>query len=84
MLHDFFDHTCSIYHFLEDGESPGYGLTEGPCFTYPEEANIAAVPCHFSIRDGSITIVQQEPQNLLEANIKLTCPLVWISAATIK
>lgn len=74
-LETLFDHTCDIYHMRKADESPGYGLPPSPTFSYPETPDLSGIPCHFSVRDSALTIVQREPQANLEGRIKLNLPL---------
>jgi len=74
MIEDFFDHKCDIYHVIKGEGSPGYGLPGSPTFEYPAAPDIAARDCHFGVRGESVTIVQQQPQNDLNARTKLTLP----------
>ena len=75
MIEDFFDHTCDIYHAQDDPKSPGYGLPAAPCFKYGGTPDAAGVICHFGIRNSSVTVTQQQPQNELTARIKLALPI---------
>jgi len=68
------DHTCDIYHIRKVDKSPGYGLPSSPAFEYPEEPDEPAVPCHFGVRNSSVSIVQKEPQAVRIANVKLALP----------
>ena len=76
MIEDFFDHTCDIYHAVKVTESRGYGLPdkEDENLHYPESPDISNQVCHFSVKTGTITIIQQEPQKDLDARLKLTLP----------
>lgn len=72
------DHTCDIYHVRKTSKSPGYGLPSSPSFSYDEEPDLAAVPCHFSTKTGTvggITVIQREPHASFEAKMKLVLPL---------
>ncbi|MCD7774420.1 MAG: YqbH/XkdH family protein [Clostridiales bacterium] len=73
-IEDFFDHTCNIYHLIEDDKSPGYALPSSPAFTYPDEPDEAGVSCHFAVKSFSHTIQQNQPANEYDAKIKLTLP----------
>lgn len=70
----FLDHTCNIFHMQKTESSPGYNLPSSPSFSYPEEPDLAAIPCHFGVKSGTYTIVQLEPQANLEAKVKLALP----------
>lgn len=71
---DFLDHTCDIYHIVKGKASPGYNLPSSPSFEYSKTPDISGQECHFGVRSMSISINQQEPQNVLEGKIKLTLP----------
>lgn len=73
-IEDFFDHRCSIYHNQQESTSPGYGLPGSPKFKYPTQPDLEEVPCHFGVRSASIQIAQQQPQNDMDSDIKLTLP----------
>lgn len=73
-IEDFLDHKCDIYHIIETKASPGYNLPASSNFKYPETPDIAEVPCHFGVKGQTLTIVQQQPQNDMETEIKLTLP----------
>ena len=73
-IEDFFDHRCSIYHTQQESTSPGYGLPGSPKFKYPKQPDLEEVPCHFGVRSTSIQIAQQQPQNDMDSDIKLTLP----------
>lgn len=73
-IEDFFDHTCDLYHLIREDGSPGYGLPNSPEFSYPMKPDAENISCHFSVRGASTTITQQEPQNTLDATLKLTLP----------
>lgn len=68
------NHTCDIYHLIHNSESPGYGLPTETVYDYPKIADDACVPCHFSTQGGGFTVIQSEPQTVLEAKIKLVLP----------
>lgn len=73
-LEAFFDHTCDIYHITNTPQSPGYGLPASPSFSYPAEADIKGLRCHFGVKSASVTVTQTEPANMMDAKIKLTLP----------
>lgn len=75
MIEDFFDHKCNIFHVQKDKGSPGYGLPETPSFTYGPTPDIAGQMCHFSVRTGEVNTAQRQPQNDLNARLKLTLPI---------
>lgn len=68
------DHTCDIYHIIEEERSPGWSLPSSPAFSYPEEPDEAGVKCHFGVRSSNITITQTEPADIMDAYHKLTLP----------
>lgn len=76
MIEDFLDHTCDIYHAVHETVSRGYGLPDsvGEKLIYPETPDIADQPCHFSVKTGTVMVIQQEPQRDLDASLKLTLP----------
>lgn len=55
------DHRCAIYHMKKEGKNLGYGIT-GETFVYPEEPDVADVPCHFNVLDTG-TLNQTEDAN---------------------
>jgi len=73
-IENFFDHLCDIYHAQRQDKSPGYGLPTSPDFTYPETPDLTDVSCHFGVKNTIIRIEQQDPQNELDPDIKLTLP----------
>lgn len=83
-IEDFFDHRCSIYHTQQESASPGYGLPGSPKFKYPKQPDLEEVPCHFGVRSASIQIAQQQPQNDMDSDIKLTLPAERTSGSTTK
>ena len=76
MIEDFFDHKCNIFHVTTTSSSPGYGLPTGSDvkYGYGTKPDLTEVMCHFGVKTSSITIVQNEPQNDMDARIKLTLP----------
>jgi hypothetical protein len=71
---DFLNHSCDIYHMQKTDVSPGYGLPSSLTFAYPDEPDVKAVPCHFSVRSGSANVKQYDPQAKYEARLKLAVP----------
>ena len=69
------NHTCDIYHIVEGDRSPGYNLPASPSFSYPEEPDISAQPCHFCVRSANVSITQTEPINIEDARKKLLLPI---------
>ena len=74
-IENFFDHKCGIYHIVKEDVSIGYGLPVSPCFSYPEKPDIKEQSCHFGVKSQNVAIMQNEPQNIMEAKIKLTLPV---------
>lgn len=74
---DFFNHKCNIYHAVEGKADLGYGLSDDHKFSYPDEADISDVPCHFhvSVAGGAATVTQTEPLNEFYARLKLSLPI---------
>lgn len=69
------NHKCDVYHVQRTDTSPGYNLPSSPSFSYPYTPDIVDLQCHFGVRNGTRTIIQNEPQAYYEARIKLTVPL---------
>ena len=67
----FINHTCDIYHIRKNDESPGYNLPSSPKFSYPDEPDLKAVPCHFGVRSGQAEVNQYEPQAKYQARLKV-------------
>lgn len=65
------NHKCDVYHILRDDTSPGYGLPSSPSFSYPDEPDITDLQCHFCIKSGTRTVIQNEPQASYQASVKL-------------
>lgn len=74
MIENLFDHRCSIYHLRKGTSSPGYGLPAAGTYDYAETPDIENLACHFGVKSSSINIIQQEPQNSMDARIKLNLP----------
>ena len=53
---DYLNDLCDIYHAQKGDESPGYGLTEQPSFSYPKEPDVLSVACHFAVKSESTSI----------------------------
>jgi hypothetical protein len=73
-IEDFFDHKCDIYHLRQESKTPGYGLPSSLSFSYPEEPDCVGVECHFGVKNGTIVVTQSDPENLMDAKLKLTLP----------
>lgn len=74
MFEDFLHDTCDIYHAINKGVSPGYGLPVSDNYEYPDKPDIVGQICHFGIKNGTTVVMQNEPTNDYEARIKLTLP----------
>lgn len=74
MIEDFFDHKCDIFHLQETTAEGDYGLPGKPVFSYPDVPDISDVSCHFGVKNQRVIVVQGEPQQDLDARIKLTLP----------
>lgn len=74
MIEDFFDHKCNIFHVQKETASPGYNLPGSPSFSYGSVPDISEHDCHFGVRNGDLRTSQQQPQNDLNARLKLTLP----------
>lgn len=66
------DQRCAIYHMRKEGKDLGYGIT-GETFIYPEEPDVADVPCHFNVSDTG-TLNQTEDANEYTVVGKLNLP----------
>lgn len=75
MIEDLLDHECDIFHVVKETASPGFALPGSPSFTYSSVPDIAGQKCHFSVRTGEVNTAQQQPQNDLNARLKLTLPV---------
>ncbi|MCR5824856.1 MAG: YqbH/XkdH family protein [Lachnospiraceae bacterium] len=76
-IEDLLDHTCDIYHAVTTTTSRGYGLPDSVSdnISYDDEPDIEAQACHFSVKKGSINIIQGEPQKDMTGELKLTLPI---------
>jgi len=75
MIKDFFDHKCNIFHLKKGQASPSYGLPSSNTFEYADTPDIKELECHFGVKSANVTIIQQKPQNNMDARIKLTLPI---------
>ncbi len=66
------DQKCSIYHLVKGKKELGYRI-EGDKFYYPEEPDIAEVPCHFNLGDSDM-LEQTEDANEYTVVGKLNLP----------
>ena len=64
---DYLNDLCDIYHAQKGDESPGYGLTEQPSFSYPKEPDELSVACHFAVKSESTSVSQTAPANIKES-----------------
>lgn len=74
-IEDFFDHICNIFHMKCISQKREYGLPDNKVFQYPEVPDIKQQSCHFSVKSGTASTIQREPQKELESNLKLTLPI---------
>lgn len=75
MFEDFLDHTCNIYHLVDEKMNVGYGVKAATIKVPQQEAAEINVPCHFHIKSNSgVRIVQKEPYAALTGETKLTLP----------
>ena len=65
------DQRCAIYHMKKEEKSLGYGIA-GETSVYPEEPDVADVPCHFNVSDTG-TLNQTEDANEY-TTVKLNLP----------
>lgn len=75
MIEDLLDHKCDIYHVQAAEELQNYGLPSSTKYTYGDKPDVVALDCHFGVKTSSITIVQQQPYNSMDARMKLTLPI---------
>lgn len=71
---EFLNHKCNIYHITKKSESPGYSLKPSATFSYSDTPDIENIQCHFGVKNGTVNIIQMEPQANYEAKIKLSLP----------
>ena len=74
-IEDFFNHTCNIFHMKDISQKREYGLPDNKVFQYFNVPDIREQPCHFSVKSGTVSTVQREPQKELDARLKLTLPI---------
>lgn len=74
-IEDLFDHKCNIFHLQSESGKRGYGLPDSRNFRYSDVPDISDQPCHFSVRNGTLVVVQGEPQKDLNASLKLSLPI---------
>lgn len=75
-IRDFFDHTCDIYHQVDDNtKSTGYSVLDTQKVTeYPTAADESAVICHFNVKDENIAARQGEPQRINDVRVTIAVP----------
>ena len=73
-IEDFFDHRCDIYHLLREDTSPGYALPPSSGFKYPESPDVPGIECHFGVKNATVRIEQNAPDDDMDSSIKLTLP----------
>ncbi|MFR0871302.1 MAG: DUF3599 family protein [Oscillospiraceae bacterium] len=71
-IEDFFDHRCSIYQKFSR-RARARLRAPGSQVQVPQTAGLEEVPCHFGVRSVH-PIAQQQPQNDMDSDIKLTLP----------
>ena len=64
------DHTCDIYHIVEQSVPLGFHLPTVSSFDYHDKADIHGAMCHFGGASSS-TMIQKEPMNQMEPTVKL-------------
>lgn len=75
MWEDFLNHKCDIYHLQTETDEVGYGIKPVErAGSYPEEADITDVACHFGVKSESVAIIQHDPYPVLTGQIKLALP----------
>ncbi len=75
MIEDLLDHKCDIYHVMAAEETQSFGLPSSTKYEYGAEPDIKELDCHFCVKSSNITIVQQQPNNNLDARTKLVLPI---------
>ncbi len=68
------DHKCDIYHAVEEGESPGYGLLGQMSVHYPEQPDHVNISCHFGLEGRQSFVIQAEPQTNIDDRMQLLLP----------
>ena len=71
---DYLNDLCDIYHAQKGDESPGYGLTEQPSFSYPKEPDELSVACHFAVKSESTSISQTDRPTSKSLASSWPCP----------
>lgn len=75
MFEDFFNHTCDIFHLVEQASTKDYGIKVAKQYVYEKEPSEKDVPCHFHIQSDTLKIVQKEPYSILSGEVKLSLPI---------
>lgn len=65
---------CDIFHRTRAPDAAGYGLPDADAWSYPDKADIEAVPCHFQRKGGLGAVTDMMPRTLFEASLKLVLP----------
>lgn len=65
---------CDIYHLQACEDELGYGLDADKRYGYSEEPDLTDVPCHFNVKGGSGTLVQEQPMRILSERVKINLP----------
>ena len=74
MFDDFFNHSCNIYHLVDEAVNVGYGIQAADTRTEDVQAE-ENVPCHFYVRQNDqLRVVQNEPYSSIDGDIKLALP----------
>lgn len=74
-LENLLNHRCDIYHIRKVKKSPGFGLQASESFGYPDKPDEKEIICHFGVESLETSVIQKNPQNVLQEKIKLTLPI---------
>lgn len=74
-IEDFFDDKCNIYHVVDVGTNPGYGLAASTKHDYKDIPDIPEAACHFAVKSSNLIVIQGSPQKSLDGRVKLTLPV---------
>lgn len=77
MFEDFLNHTCDIYHTVDETVTIGYGIeatTEKRLAEPGDTPDLEGIPCHFHVRSNGVKVVQAEPYSDIEGECKLSLP----------
>lgn len=75
MFEDFLNHTCDIFHLVEQPSTEDYGIKVAKQSVYEKEPSEKDVPCHFHIQSDGIKLIQEEPYRRLSGEIKVSLPI---------